>query len=379
MRDHELDVLIACGAPPTEAAARVSDALLAPLDWYRLVNMADSQGMLPLLSRVLSQIRCIPAPPEALADIRARSASKAMRTLHMVGELARTLRLLDAAEIPAIAFKGPTLAHLVYGNFALRDSSDLDIYVPRNRITIARDLLVKDGYGKKSPGSNIWLTGACEVALRKRNCDYEIDLHWEFSPPYFNPFDASRAVSRSVLLQVASLAARTLCLEDLLLYLCIHGAREWWSIRLICDVAMLLHNCLLDWDDIIRESRRLQCWRILAIGLKLAIDLFQASVPPDVCRRVESDQPACRIASYIASNFYCETNSNYIGTSKGALLHLRMIEGPYLKARYVWRRTVQPNHLDADFLPLPQKWKSAYYVVRPVRVAQLGFWRLWAK
>jgi hypothetical protein len=64
----ELGILIACGATPDQVAGRISDALTVPLDWDALIDIADAQGTLPLLSRALLQSRR-EVPAHQLAEI----------------------------------------------------------------------------------------------------------------------------------------------------------------------------------------------------------------------------------------------------------------------------------------------------------------------
>jgi hypothetical protein len=367
----EFKALFACGAAPSEAVERLSRVLEGSLDWPALIEFADADGSFPLLASTLHQCTPGSVPPAMLAEIRARAATKAMRSLSMAGELARLLRAFEAAGLTPIAFKGPTLAHLLYGNLALRDSADLDIFVPRTQLTRALKILTDDGYYKKTPGHDTWLSGACEVALRRNDPACEVDLHWLFSPPYFFPPDSARALERSVMVRAHGLSARTLCPEDLLLYLSIHAAREGWPLRSICDIAALARNGSLNWDEVVRESQRWKCWRAVAVGLRLAASLCEASLPPDVWKRVESDSAAASIAADMASKF-CRGDASPPDVLQGAILQLRTIEGGWGKLRYLWRRTFQPNALDADFLSLPRKLSAAYYVVRPFRGAVLA-------
>jgi hypothetical protein len=307
-------------------------------------------------------------PPAILADVRSRAASKAMHALSMAGELSRILRRLEAAGITAIAFKGPTLALLAYGNLALRDAADLDILVPHHQIASAIEILSADGYYKKSPLFKAGLAGDNEVTLLRRDPECEVDLHWQFSPPYFLPFDSGRAAGRSIAVSTSGLVARTLCREDLLLYLSIHGARNCWPLKSICDVAALTRNSSMDWADVLREADRAHCWRAAAVGLELAATLFQAPVPPEVWKRVKHGRVAGRIAAHVLSNLNrCVTRVS--SAPSGALLHLRMIEGGSGKLRYLWRRAFQPNQCDVDYFHLPEPVSAAYYVVRPFRVA----------
>jgi hypothetical protein len=364
----ELEALIVCGASPPEAVERFSKLLARPLNWPMLVELAEAEKMLPLLSRTLSQCPADQIPPATLADVRSRAASKAMHALSMAGELTRVLRRFEAAGLTAIAFKGPTLALLAYGNLALRDAADLDILVPQHQIASAMEILSAEGYYKKSPRFHAGLAGDNEVSLRRRDPACEVDLHWQFSPPYFLPFDPDRAAARSIAVSTNGLVARTLCREDLLLYLSIHGARNCWPLKSICDVAALTRSSPIDWADVLREADRAHCWRTAAVGLELAATLFQAPVPPDVWKRIKHDRAAGRIAAHVLSNLNrCVTSDG--SAPSGALLHLRMVEGGPGKLRYIWRRAFQPNQYDVDYFRLPQPISAAYYVIRPFRVA----------
>jgi hypothetical protein len=362
----ELDLLLACGSPPSESAhARISKLLAAPLDWPLLVDLAVSNGMAPLLSRALTGQASCPVH----AEIRARVSANAMRSLRMAAELARILKAMQAAGVAAIAFKGPVLAHLAYGDLALREFTDLDIFVPRSQLPTALGLLAADGYGKTSAAWNIGFSGACEIVLQRRDAECEVDLHWLFSSPYFLPFDPVRAVDRSIVLRAGGLTARTLCPEDQLLYLCIHAAREGWEMaRFPCDVSGIVSRCAVDWDDVVRQAQGTGCWRALAAGLDLAHSLCEAPIPSEVWRRVEQDQAVARISAQ-ARLWLAHRVIDPSGKPGGAMLHLRTIESLRGRFRYLWRRALQPNQKDAEWMRLPESLFAAYYLVRPLRLA----------
>ena len=64
----------------------------------------------------------------------------------MTGELLRLLTLFESAGIPAIPYKGPLLASLVYGKIARRQFCDLDILVRKRGFPKARRLLLSQDY-----------------------------------------------------------------------------------------------------------------------------------------------------------------------------------------------------------------------------------------
>jgi hypothetical protein len=375
----ELDILIACGLPsPEEARRRVAELSALPLDWPWLFELADHQGLLPLLSRALGQtpscaVSHSPVRSQVLSRIRAVTASKAARSLWMAGELTRLGRMLESAGIQAVAFKGPALAHLAYGNVTLRDSTDLDLFVPREHLNAALDLLAGDGYRKRSVAWDTGFSGACEVALQRDDLDWALDLHWRFTPPYFLSFDSARAAARSIVTGSAGFSVRTLCPEDHLLYLSIHGARKGWErVRLVCDIAALLARCPLDWDGLERQAERARCRRALAVAVILAHGLCGAPAPQGFLDRARLD----RAVPQLAAEANRRIGSHVAQERSNAPFHLLAMESLRSKAGYLWRRALQPNQLDAEWIQLPRGLSAAYYIVRPVRLASTALRRL---
>jgi len=226
----------------------------------------------------------------------------------------------------------------------------------------------------KTRGFKTSLPGACEVTLRRQAPDCEIDLHWLFSPPYFLPFDEAGAARRSIVVRAGGLAVRTLCPEDLLLYLCIHGARVCWPLRLVFDLAGLVSNCRPDWDEVPGQAERAHCMRAVRVGMNLVGRFFgQEGLPPRDWR--ERDGAATAIAERMYANMVQNT-APFSGAPGGAWSHLRTIETGRGKLRYLWRRAVEPNHLDVEFVDLPDRLSALYYAIRPFRVAGVALKRM---
>jgi hypothetical protein len=359
MQSYEVALLLLTG--------RTAQALESPVDWPALIEFADAQGTLPLLSPA-----CIPEPFRA--DFDARIAAKTLRTLTMAGELTRLMRAFEDAGLNPITFKGPSLACQAWSDLASRDSSDLDIFVPRHQHASALAILTTQGYQPKSSGYSLGLAGSKEVTMQRRSPDFEVDLHWQFCPPYFLTFDGTRASRRSVLLEASGFSVRTLCPEDHLHFLCLHGSRDCWALRQLADVAALIRSAPIDWDDLLHESDLIKSWRVVGVALATLVDFFDIELPPNVRTRIDRDPAIRHIAAEIVSNI--RTNFNAAAGIGEALLHLRLLGAPASQLRYLWRRAVQPNHLDADFFHLPGNSSSLYYLLRPLRIAWVGLGRL---
>jgi hypothetical protein len=112
-----------------------------------------------------------------------------------------------------------------------------------------------------------------------------------------------------------------------------------------------------------------------SLGLRLASTILEAPVPPEIWREVEREPVVRVIADQLANNLTSDA-VDYAGAPGGAMLHFRMLETLRSKANYLWRRALQPNHLDADSIHLPDSLAPAYYLIRPLRVARKAAGRL---
>jgi len=64
----------------------------------------------------------------------------------MSAELIRIMKLLEENDIDALAFKGPALAQMAYGDITLRQYSDLDVLTKKEDIYQIDALLKAQGY-----------------------------------------------------------------------------------------------------------------------------------------------------------------------------------------------------------------------------------------
>jgi hypothetical protein len=109
--------------------ARVAELLNGPVDWATLFRLALRHGVSPLLARsiALSEAEAIPAD---IGDaLREHAADNEQRTAVLVGALLELLDALDRWDIAAIAFKGPLLGVLAYGDPSLRRAGDVDLFL----------------------------------------------------------------------------------------------------------------------------------------------------------------------------------------------------------------------------------------------------------
>ena len=81
-----------------------------------------------------------------LADLKSAYSQIARRNMLMSAELIRIMKLLEENDIDALAFKGPALAQMAYGDITLRQYSDLDVLTKKEDIYQIDALLKAQGY-----------------------------------------------------------------------------------------------------------------------------------------------------------------------------------------------------------------------------------------
>src|SRR6516164_6950217 len=172
----------------------------------------------------------------------------------MAREAMRLQRLFDEADLPVIFVKGPALAVLAFGNLGLRNGQDIDILVPYEALPAASAVILRAGYRRFAPPPNI-----CDAQLRlvmqlrkdlgfvHQSTGLRIELHWRlFLNPHAMAESSLMAASRVVPLSGAA-GVRTLGQNDLLAYLCMHGALHWWNrLKWLADVNALLASTPYD-------------------------------------------------------------------------------------------------------------------------------------
>lgn len=129
-----------------DSRARLGDLLAQPVDWPRLIELAERHGLLPLVSHHLTASFGPTVPGSVREELHARARALVGRNLMMTSELIRVVRRLETYGIPALPYKGPALALTAYGSLALRAFDDLDLLVARRHVRDATRLMLEDGY-----------------------------------------------------------------------------------------------------------------------------------------------------------------------------------------------------------------------------------------
>ncbi|HXG19024.1 MAG TPA: nucleotidyltransferase family protein [Methylomirabilota bacterium] len=364
-------------------AQRIRQLVQERVDWNYLIQMAFYHGMTPLLFWNLSQFCPDNIPQPILSQLKASSNAVARWNLSLTRELLKLLNLFRDLGLRAIPFKGPVLTAAAYGNLALRYFDDLDILLPREDILEAKKALLLQGYRPK-----LQLTAGQETVYLRSHHDYKfirandgctVELQWGVTQWAFAfPFDFDDMWERREIVSLAGVAVPNLPLEDLLLILCVHGAKHRWEqLKWICDIAELIaaYGQRIDWGRLTGQARALGGERMLLLGLFLAHDLLSAVLPEEVLKKIHNDPQVKLLAGQVGERLFCEASPPARLCDEPPFFYWKVREHWRDKLALWWRyfpeyffRMIVPNERDREFWLLPSLPPGGYYLIRPVRL-----------
>lgn len=256
----------------------------------------------------------------------------------------------------------------------MRQFCDIDILVRQSDLLKAKDLLLSQGYQTEFP-----LSGTRERDYLKSCQDHHyhfvhpdtevlVELHWEITPKSISfpmaPQDLwERVEGRSL----AGQEIRTFLPEELLLIICVHGAKHCWARLLwVCDVAQLIEVTRgMDWQRVMKLAERLGCERMLFLGLYLAQTLAGASIPAHIQPRIQADSLVKSLARQVFKKLFQQSPHHPMAE---LLFHLQLRERQRDRIRDCLHFAFNPSAVDWALLPLPPCLSFFYYLLRPVRL-----------
>ena len=376
----ELELLVRCARTEVDAdcAARIRVLLESNLDWSRVMHFALRHRVIPLLHRQLKYVAPeILGQPE-LASLVARARNIAGRNLQLTQELIRLLGVFQKHGIAAIPIKGPVLAVAAFGNLAARQFEDLDILIQREDILRAREVISSEGYEPEKkltrPQLTAFLHSEHAFQYRRDGCRFVVELHWRLQDRYLVfPFEQHELWKSTTEHQLMGRHVRSLNTRNLLLYLCMHGAKHYWE-RLewiACLPAVIRADPDLDWHAVLEQARRMGGLRILQLGMLLAHDLDGSRYTEAAVNLVQPGP----IPRELARRVWRELGANELDDSWREVYRFRF----YLNARerladrvrvvrYASIRIPHPDSSQWERSELPTWLLFVYYFLKPARM-----------
>jgi hypothetical protein len=293
-----------------DLAAQIKRLAALPLDWEVVCRAAEKHRLTQLLFRNLSAI-CPESIPEDIASrLRHQFHVNAGSNLRLGRALTGLLQTFRDEAIPVIAFKGSVLANGTYGKLALRQYYDVDLFIRQQDVAQCERVLLGSGYVCDEIFDQ-------EVRYRHPDSAVEVDVHWGFTPRYFNLTVAPEELfARSRTEVLLGQPVTTFSAEDLMEILCVQVMKDCWERRQqlehlskVCDIAEHLRaQPELDWSRVFRSARHQGLQRIVHCGIILARELLGAELPLEVVRRIEADHSARNCARRMCRSLFTEAD-----------------------------------------------------------------------
>lgn len=380
----EADLLLSCARTHIDLATarHIRELACSSPDWDHLMQIATRHRLKPLLYRSLTATCPDAVPPKILDELRRYFLANALTNSVLSEELVRLLSLFEAQGIAAVPYKGPALAASVYGDLSLRKSGDLDILIHRHDLTKAKEVLISEGYQPQLTGDQeaSALQKHYHLTFAREDGMVFVEIHWAFTFSYWQfPLDLKSLETRLESVTLARRKVPNIPQEELLLILCIHGAKHfWWHLVWLCDVSEFLRQERgISWEKLIAQADAVRFRRILFLGLFLAKDLFGAPVPKEVWRSIQADPVVSSLAAQVREHLFPSPNGvtkdyndfderTFYRRSRESLRD-RM---RYFRYDYLGGSTVlMPNATDRELVQLPTSLDFLYRVFRPLRLA----------
>jgi hypothetical protein len=344
-----------------------------PVDWGMVLRLAENHGTSSLLYQNLLRLAdMVPSP--VLASLRQRYEGNVYKSLFLVRELIRIVDRLEGLGIDALPYKGVVMSEVYYGDMALRQSGDMDLFVLKRDVgrikSALRDLEYTTRLVIPDEVLEDYIAAGYEWTFDSPAGPNLLELQWALQPRFYAvDFDMEGLFERAVKVTLAGRVVKTPAPEDLLLVLSVHAAKHVWG-RLIwlCDIAQILKRENLDWDRVQVRTREIGIERILRVTLLLANRLLGTEIPTAIESAVLSDQAARGLADEIAAALAAGVSYDTGRTSYFRLM-MRLRERRADRVRFLARLAFTPGPGEWEAVRLPGALLPLYRVVRFARLA----------
>jgi hypothetical protein len=378
----ELQVLIRAGEAALDKTKKTQlEALIQDkaVDWDTVYHLACLHQIRPLLLRGVSGLQNGRIPSPILQKLKAACLQISARNLANTNEMLRLLELFKQHDILAVPYKGAYLTNKYYGDFGMREFSDIDLFVHEENIPKIKQILSNDDYN-----NYYTLTTKQEAWNHKIDYDYtflksdkngnrlfHLEIHYRTTPSYYminmNIADFPNAITENTFL---SKSMKTLSNEAHLAFIFTHhGIKESWSkLKYLFDLKLIISEKDLDWKHIIENTNRFKITPMLFTGIRMVEIIFYDFIVENIPKLYSNT-----ITHNLADRLLNKVNS-YNGYVSNMHLHWQTLS---FRMHYDKRPSMVLNHLKPLIIPsktdfgfikstfLPTQF---YYMVRPIRM-----------
>lgn len=365
-RSLEFDLVLACVRWPQETvdSARIRELARHGIRWPHFLEIVQHHQVASLVSRNLTSAGEA-VPQESLTNLRRLAIENAHICFQGISELVRLIRLFDQRGVAFRVLKGAPLAIEAFGDATLRGSGDIDLLIGEKDIPNADTILRSEGYLPMEPEAwhsprrmRSYIEHQKDFTYENRQNGIVLDLHWRLFRNRWLPSNAAMDEAGLAWVQLGTERIPALPVEQLFLYLCVHGALDGWlRLKWLADIGALLRRFSPQQIHMITQAAAAQqilpevSAAILLCQQKLGFDRAPAEClspqEPSVARilrfaeRLMASNQHCPVRERISSGSWFRNEFSLHSTSRyRAALIRRSLFRPRL-----WRQISLPDRL----------------------------------
>ena len=273
------------GDPPTSLEGINTEVLFDLFRRHRLFPLAPA--LLPLLVE------------EERERWKKAIQFRTLRSMHQTAVCSKFVEAFRKEGMEAIPFKGPVLAHMLFGNVGARHSSDLDILVRNEDTKRIIELAGKEGFKLRYPKPGLsdrqwsyYRRYKKDIGLHSSEHGLLVELHYSFENYLgLNSSDMDRFVQHTEEVSIGEARFPGMNKHYTFLYLVLHGGvHQYRRLFWLRDVAEALNRWELDHQKVLSDAKAMGIERLLGISLVLAGELFPVDLPQEYRAYLEENR-----------------------------------------------------------------------------------------
>jgi len=211
----------------------------------------------------------------------------ALANLLLLGETLAVLKLLSDNKIAAIPLKGATASDLLFNDFGVYPSGDIDILVHPLKLSESKRIICDQGgfYQIQEIAEQDLLSNHYHLIFRKNNLLLEV--HWNLAKRYFSiPADFWWQESKSF--EWNGINTFELSIEKYILYNifrlfdhCFYPLRFFTLLGGIIDK----NENSINWNELIDSASRYKMKKLVIFTLRLLKDMFNTNIPENFIQK----------------------------------------------------------------------------------------------
>ena len=365
---QELEVLIYISTMSHDSRKR----LLIPetFNWELFVRLMERHQLTSYLFPVLSAHKN-KIPADVYERIRKLNQRYLMQSLAHIEQTICLQQQFDRAHIPAVFLKGVVLSQIIYGDPTKKNSIDIDLLVSADQMADAIKLLNDQGY--------VLIYPKPRLTEKQKQINYKIthhytfhhpgqsvfvELHWKLINPWqLLPWHFNQLKDRSIQVFLKEHPIRTLCMEDYLLYLPVHGAKHsWYNLSWLNDFRGLLAHTGHDMQHALyQKSQRMGLERCFLQGCRLSRILYHTSLISEIYK----DDSRVKGMVQHALKRIQQSRQQKAVKKPGHLYYLLRLKRDW-RYKFVPFYRLRTHHTNWSVIKLPDSLFFLYYPLRPV-------------